>query len=146
MHRAVGERFREDLSLFSFGCAAVLWLASWLVGVAGCGPKNAVSNPGTVSGIVTIKGTPVTNGQVWVAPAANAPPRIGVITANGSFSVQNVAAGNHKVWLASGGPIPGMPDKAFDSVPKEFMSFETTPLTVTVQEGGTADFPIAIGK
>lgn len=127
------------------GVAAVI--VACLVGTPGCGPKTVASTAGTVSGTVTFKGASLTSGVVHLAPAADVPGWSGDIDDKGGYVVPYVTPGTHKVWLSGAMSLPGLPvDTAFKSIPKEYLSAATTPLSVTVKAGQTSDFPIAIGQ
>lgn len=126
---------------------AVAGIVACVIGISGCGHKTVASTSGTVSGTVTCKGAPLTSGMVYLAPAADTPAWSGGIDDKGGYSLRYVAAGTYKVWLSEATSIAGLPsDPAFKSIPKEYLSATTTPLSVTVKVGQTIDFPIAIGQ
>ena len=126
---------------------AMVGVVSCLVGVAGCGPKSIASTSGTVSGTVTFEGVPVNGGMVLLAPSAEAPGWSGEIGKTGGYVLGYIASGTYKVWLSETMSIAGLPSgKSLKSIPQEYLSAATTPLSVTVRAGATVDFPIAIGQ
>lgn len=142
-------RLNQRIPAFVWRISAVVGGAACLWVIAGCGPKSAASTSGTVSGTVTVNGAPLKSGMVHVAPAADAPGWMAPIGEKGAYVAGYVAPGTHKVWLSDGSRIlpAGIPrDKAFQSVPEKYLSADTTPLSVTVTVGRTADLPIAIGE
>jgi hypothetical protein len=91
-------------------------LAMLLVALAaGCGPGNGL-NMARVSGKITYKGQPVTNGTVFFMPdeakGTVGPPAVGSLTADGSYILSTetagdgVIVGNHKVGVTGVEPAP----------------------------------------
>jgi hypothetical protein len=122
--------------------------ARWLAIIAlvaltasGCGEKGWV----TVSGKVTYKGQPVTVGMLTFLPdAPGGQPLSGPVDQNGEYRMPagkaaGLRCGTYKVvvYSTSDGPTPENPNaKETWLVPKKYGAVATTPLTVTVTEGG----------
>jgi hypothetical protein len=84
-----------------------IWLsvaAMFLVGASGCG------RTATVKGKVTFQGRPVTHGSV-ILLSSDGKARSGVIESDGSYSVENVPAGDLKIGVISRNPSKGRTEK-----------------------------------
>lgn len=132
-------------------CLSWLSVAVTLLAVAGCdsGPKVY-----SVTGKVTIKGNPAPeNTRVNFEPVGGGESAAGIVDASGNYKLfygnegrEGAMPGQYKVFLApdasseaymSGPPsgIPGMPSAG--PIPKEYLSGQTSPLTVDVPESNT---------
>ena len=105
---------------------------------AGCG-----SNTASVTGTVTIDGTPVTSGRVVFHKEGQA-PAIANIKSDGTFELaiansKGIQPGHYKVTVASydiGTPArPGDPPPAKLITPRQYMDVGTTPLASDVGTG-----------
>jgi hypothetical protein len=106
-----------------FRWPATLMAAALAAVVVGCGPGNGL-NLAKVSGKVTYKGQPVTNGTVFFMPDESkgtvGPAAVGSITSNGSFvmSTENagdgVLVGRHKVGITAVEQISGSKQAEID--------------------------------
>jgi hypothetical protein len=127
------------MSLCSAGSSR--WMASLLIAIAitaGCG-----SNTASVTGSVTIDGTPVTSGRVVFHKEGQA-PAIANINDDGTFelsigSSKGIQPGHYKVTVASyeiGTPgRPGDPPPAKLITPRQYMDLGTTPLASDIGTG-----------
>jgi hypothetical protein len=120
-------------------------LVMGLLFTLGCGSAEPL---GQVSGKVTFQGEPVGEGTVLFSN-----PDLGVsaeaeLSADGSYTLTTykggLPPGDYKVTVSppeipdpspSGDTEPGMITKPVDNIPEKYRSLDTTPLTVSVQEG-----------
>lgn len=134
-----------------FKSLSLLSVAAALLVAVGCdkGP-----NVYAVTGKVTIKGTPAPeNTRVNFEPVGGGELAAGMVDAAGNYKLyygnegrEGAMPGKYKVYLApdasseaymSGPPsgVPGMPSAG--PIPKEYLSGQTSPLTVDVPESNT---------
>ena len=129
-----------------------LMLASLLL--AGCGDGKS-----TVTGTVTMDGTPLTGGNVSFMPEGGGPMASGAISETGEFTLYTnanpgAAPGKYKVTVnppfeASGGSAgdgstsqPSGNEKKVRSIPQKYQNSSTTDLKAEVKAG--ANDPIKI--
>lgn len=132
-------------------CLSLLSVAVGMLAVAGCdsGPKVY-----SVTGKVSIAGNPAPeNTRVNFEPVSGGESAAGIVDASGNYQLfygnegrEGAMPGQYKVFLApdasseaymSGPPagVPGMPSAG--PIPKEYLSGQTSPLTVDVPESNT---------
>ncbi len=117
--------------------AAVLALAT----AAGCGGGDAEAT-GSVSGKVTFKDQPVTEGTVSLYDEKQGTAGGGKIESNGAYRVIGLKAGEYKASVSP--PMdretssdPNNPPKPKDmpNIPEKYRKFETSGLSITVKDG-----------
>ena len=119
-----------------------------LVVLTGCG----TSYEATITGTVTMNGSPLNKGTVSFHPTAGGPVATGTIQSDGSFSVttattQGLSPGEYKVTVVATDPPPA--SDTGEELPgvlltaPEFGRLDSTPLTFTVQAGANNfDIPV----
>lgn len=131
------------------GGSAVLLLA------LGCGSTEPA---GQVAGKVTYKGTPVTEGVVILRDASTGAAAEAQIGGDGSYTITTqkggLPPGDYKITVTPPeipGPVgdgtsePGMIPKPVDNIPEKYRSPTTTPLMVTLKDGGN-EFNISMDE
>ena len=129
-----------------YGASSLFCLLALL---AGCGP----SYDATISGTVTMDGSPLTKGTVSFHPTAGGPVATGTIQSDGAFEVQTattegLSPGEYKVTVVATDPPP--PSPTGEELPgilltaPEFGRLDTTPLTYTVEAGANSfEIPVS---
>jgi len=103
---------------------------------------------GKVSGKVTFQGKPVTDGLLVFSNHAKGVHMTAKLSPDGRYELQTARGfglplGTYKVAVSPpvfDPPMPGMPappprPKAYDNIPKQYFSPETSGLTITVVDG-----------
>lgn len=125
-------------------------LLSVLMGLAGCGRSGPPKYP--VSGTVTYKGTPVTEGMVTFYSSSGG-GIVSFLDASGGFVIEKgLVEGQYRVFIEPpqtikkppppGGP-PMDPPKSFPNVPEKYRQASTSGLVATVEadaSGNTFEF------
>ena len=115
--------------------ACVLVLASVLM-LAGCGGNSDLPDLGTVEGVVTLDGQPLSGAQVTFSPASGRPSS-GETGSDGSYQLQfttdedGAIVGSHTVKIATA--VDGRDDPSTERVPPRYNS--KTELTAEVKAG-----------
>ena len=119
-------------------CAAVLSLLT-----VGCGGEGAEEVAGSVSGKVTFKDAPVTEGIISFLDLEKGTGGSGTLESDGTYSLDNeIPVGTYKVTVNP--PEVEMPadiektvppQKDPKDIPQSYRSTDTTALTATVKEG-----------
>ena len=121
--------------------STALWQLTLLLSLAaaGCGPQG---NPrGTVSGVVTYKDKPVTEGQVIFSAPERGQGASANLDATGTYSIpEGVEVGEYKVLVtpppsnvAAGGPKTA--PKVYINLPEQYRNEATSDLEANVVEG-----------
>ena len=143
MQTKIAKRFRQ---------CRWLWVVMLLLFVGACSKSSL--NLAPISGTVTHNGKPLTHGKVILVPqkGTKGPMGAGDIGPDGTYTIktaQKVGAivGNHKVTVMCRRK-PTEAEKAALKItplliPKQYASADTTPLELTVPEGGK-DFNIEL--
>jgi hypothetical protein len=105
----------------------------------GCGPDGPPR--GTVSGVVTYKDKPVTEGQVVFSAPERGQGAMANLDSTGKYSIpEGIEVGEYKVMVtpppsnvAAGGPKP--PLKVYTNLPEQYRNEATTDLKANVVEG-----------
>jgi hypothetical protein len=109
-----------------------------LLAVSACGTKG-----GTVSGVVTYQGKPVTTGTVLFLGADKVPVRAPILN-DGSYQVTNVPVGEAKIAVMvpppsppprKDDPNPPRPSQPTTAIRPNYMNAETSGLSYTVTTG-----------
>jgi hypothetical protein len=128
---------------FSKRAAHAMIVAGALVAVTGCG------GPGTVSGKVTLNGTPLPGGLVTIIDSEGQ-SRLGRITKEGTYSMSNVAPGMAQVSVFTsefGGGVrvkgdpPRDPYGPYVKIPGKYADIKTSGLTIDIK-GGKQEYDI----
>jgi hypothetical protein len=124
--------------------AFVCWLACGLLGAAlvGCGGGR-----GSLSGKVTYEGKALRFGSVG-ALGSDGQTRNSVIKQDGTYEIQDIAAGPVKLLVMSADPAESLPkmrkkdeappkvdNKGWFPIPNQYLDFEKSGLTTTVRSG-----------
>ena len=118
-----------------------LWLAVLTLALCamGCGPDGPPR--GTVSGVVTYKDKPVTEGQVVFSAPERGQGAMANLDSTGKYSIpEGIEVGEYKVMVtpppsnvAAGGPKPAL--KVYTNLPEQYRNEATTDLKANVVEG-----------
>jgi hypothetical protein len=118
--------------------------------LCGCGESGKPS--GTISGLVTMNGQPVTVGEVNLFSVDNGAGAKAALDDAGKFAVDDpIDAGTYKVYItpptitATGGADGSPPPPAaMLTIPPKYTSLETTDLTVEIKPGTHETRPLEL--
>jgi hypothetical protein len=112
-----------------------------MICLSGCGGSDR-SPQGSVAGIVTVSGEPVTEGEVLLISKITGQSGQGSLTSDGTFRIAALPAGEYVVTISPpvveyppGGDGPDVAPPVTSKIPKKFWSDTSSDLVVQVQEG-----------
>ncbi len=122
--------------------------------MVGCGPSRDPNLPATatVRGQVLYNGQPFTQGTVTFHPSGEGNPGVSRLDAEGRFSLSTYGSddgaviGEHVVTIDVPPPLDGEDSSQAATIPAKYANVDTSPLKVTIPEGGDDTLELVIEK
>jgi len=118
--------------------------------LSGCGgeAKKDIGPSGTVTGLVTLKGSPLTKGRVNFTNAKESAGGSGALGEGGAYTLDEpIPVGDYDVFISFEFSPEALKDgvtaELLKDIPKKYRSAKTSKLTASVKEGENKfDFPL----
>ncbi|MFO1005868.1 MAG: hypothetical protein U0929_07915 [Planctomycetaceae bacterium] len=118
--------------------------------LSGCGGEanKAIGPTGTVTGLVTLKGSPLTKGRINFTNAKESAGGSGSLGEGGAYQLDEpIPVGDYDVFISFEFSPEALKDGVtadlLKEIPKKYRSAKTSKLTATVKEGeNTCDFTL----